>query len=288
MIRNYCKVLIGMLLMIAAIPTSARSLTLQGEASEPSLCENAVSPLDNNNVQKGKVGQKTETYIEQRGMIRRGATKALFIPKGQWMVGGQIGWNQWNSDNLNMFLLKDLNFQGHTFSVGPCLGYFFTKNMAAGFRFSYKRNYFDVGSLGLSLGDALNFSLSDIGYLQHNYKNTAFMRSYIPIGESKIFGLFGELQLNYTFSEGKSCIGVGEARSEVYEYAHSIGIGLAGGLVVFLTDFAAAEVMLNVGGYDFKWGEQNINNIEEGNYTKSGANYRLDLFSLKFGVMFYL
>lgn len=288
MIRNYCKVLISMLLLVAAIPTSARSFTLQGEASEPSLCESAVSTLDNKNIQENKVGQKTEAYIEQRGMIRRGATKALFIPKGQWMVGGQIGWNQWNSENLNLFMLTDLNLQGHTFSAGPCLGYFFSKNMAAGLRFSYKRNYINVGSLGLSLGDALNFGLSDIGYLQHNYKSTAFMRSYIPIGESKIFGLFGELQLNYTFSEGKSGVGVGESRTEVYECAHSLGIGLGGGLVVFLTDFAAAEVMLNVGGYDFKWGEQNINNVEQGSHNSSGANYRLDLFSLKFGVTFYL
>ena len=59
-------------------------------------------------------------------------------------------------------------------------------------------------------------------------------------------------------------------------------------MVVFLTDFAAAEVMLNVGGYDFKWGEQNINNLEQGSHNSSGANYRLDLFSLKFGVTFYL
>ena len=107
MIRNYCKVLIGMLLLVAALPTSARSFTLQGEASEPSLCENVVITLDNKNVQEGKVGQKTEAYIEQRGMIRRGATTALFIPKGQWMVGGQIGWNQWNSENLNPeYLIK--------------------------------------------------------------------------------------------------------------------------------------------------------------------------------------
>ena len=41
-----------------------------------------------------KSEDKGETYVEQRGMIRRDATKTLFIPKGQWMLGAQVGWNQ--------------------------------------------------------------------------------------------------------------------------------------------------------------------------------------------------
>lgn len=233
--------------------------------------------------------KETESYIEQRGMIRRGATKALFIPKGQWMVGGQVGWNQWSSENLNYFVLNDVNFDAHTFSAGPYLGYFFAKNMAVGARFSYKRNCIDVGSVGLNLGgDLPSFGLENYGYLQHNYKSSLFLRSYIPIGDSKIFGLFGEFQLNYTFSEGWNGLRAEDERTEVYEANHSIGVGLGGGLIVFLTDFAAAEVMLNVGDCDVKWGKQNINNIEEGNYSKSGANFRLDLFSIKFGVTFFL
>jgi hypothetical protein len=235
-------------------------------------------------------GKNTESYIEQRGMIRRDATKSLFIPKGQWMVGGQVGWNQWNNENLNYLLIKDINFQGHTFSAGPYLGYFFAKNMAVGARFSYKRNYFNMDEVGLSLGDGLSFSVKDFAYLQHNYKSSVFLRSYIPIGESKIFGLFGEFQLNYTFSEGKNGIGIEntESYTGVYENINSIGLGLGGGMVVFLTDFAAAEVMLNVGGYDFKWGYQNTNNMERGSINSSGADFRLDLFSIKFGLTFYL
>lgn len=232
----------------------------------------------------------TDSYIEQRGMIRRNATKSLFIPKGQWMLGGQVGWNQWNNENRNFLMLKNINFEGHTFSAGPCLGYFFAKNMAVGARFSYKRNFFDVGGIALNLGDDLSFGLDNYAYLQHNYKSTVFLRSYIPIGDSKIFGLFGEFQLNYTFSEGKNGTGLlnDEMFTGVYESTNSLGVGLAGGLIVFLTDFAAAEVMLNVGGGDIKWGHQNINNMEEGSLTSSGANFSLDLFSLKFGVTFFL
>ena len=238
------------------------------------------------------ISEEVETYVTQsRGMIRREATKKLFIPKGQWMLGGQLNWKQWDNDNLSYLLLQDLNFAGHTFSGGPYLGYFFAKNMAAGARFSYSRSYLNVDEVGMSLGEGLSFSLSDFNYLQHGYRSTVFLRSYIPIGESKIFGLFGELQLNHTFSEWKCTLGRDDLLQGVYQNTHAVGIGLGGGMVVFLTDFAAAEVMLNVGGCDYKWGYQNIKEIDKkdnGSLNSSSADFRIDLFSIKFGLTFYL
>ena len=237
------------------------------------------------------LGTQVQDYVAQRGMIRRDAAKTLFIPKGQWMLGGQLSWKQWDNDNLSYLLLQDLNFAGHTFSVGPYLGYFFAKNMAVGARFSYSRSYLNVDEVGMSLGEGLSFSLSDFYYLQHGYRSTVFLRSYIPIGESKIFGLFGELQLNHTFSEWKCSMGRDDLLQGVYQNTHAVGLGLGGGMVVFLTDFAAAEVMLNVGGCDYKWGYQSIkkiDKIDEGRLSRSSADYRIDLFSIKFGLTFYL
>ena len=282
MLKAYRTVLIGGLLLLAASKVFASGAECTAALHRQ---EFATSQSDKT------IGGKVESYVAQRGMIRRDATKALFIPKGQWMLGGQVGWNQWNNDNLSYVLLNTLDIQGHSFSAGPYLGYFFAKNMAVGYRFSYKRNYLNMGEVGLGLGDGLSFSLSDFYYLQHSYKNSLFLRSYIPIGESKIFGLFGELQLNYTFSEGKNTMGKDDQLTGVYDNNHSLGLGLGGGLVVFLTDFAAAEVMLNVGGYDFKWGYQSIKNldaIDKGSLNSSGANFKMDLFSIKFGLTFYL
>ncbi|MBQ5721485.1 MAG: hypothetical protein IIV67_04285, partial [Bacteroidaceae bacterium] len=71
--------------------------------------------------------------------IDREAMKSVFIPKGQWMVGGEISWNEWDNDNLNYLVLKNIEFEGHTFSAGPYFGYFVANNIAVGGRFSYKR-----------------------------------------------------------------------------------------------------------------------------------------------------
>ena len=231
---------------------------------------------------------KEQSYAESRGIISRDAMKTVFIPKGQWMVGGQVAWNQWDTQNMNYPLLKDLNFQAYTFSTGPYLGYFFRNNMAIGGRFSYKQYYLNLGEFDLNLGEDFNIGLEDIYFQQHNYESTVFLRSYLPIGKSKVFGLFGEVQLNYTFSKGLTSTGKGDTFSASYSSSHDMELGFAGGMAVFLTDYLATEVMLNVGGFHVNWGNQNTNNIASGSNTNSGANFRINLFSVKFGVTYYL
>ena len=284
MITKYYKAAVGILLLFAVNTTSAQNVVNRIEVQKQET-DTIVSadPIFS------KVGESPKkTYAQERGMISRDASKTVFIPKGQWMLGGQVAWNQWNNDNLNYLVLKDINFEGYTFSAGPYFGYFFANNMAVGGRFSYKRFFFNLGEFDLNLGDDFNIGLKDLYYLQHNYESTLFVRSYLPLGNSKIFGLFGEFQLNYTFAEGKNSTGRDETFTGVYEYTHNLEIGLGGGMVVFLADHVAAEVMLNVGGYRVKWGSQNTNNIEEGRITSSGANFKIDLFSIKFGVTYFL
>ncbi|MEE0869821.1 MAG: hypothetical protein U0L52_00385 [Bacteroidaceae bacterium] len=284
MITKYYKAAVGILLLFAVNTVSAQNVINRIEVPEQEA-DTTVS-TDPIVYKVGKSAKKT--YAQERGMISRDASKTVFIPKGQWMLGGQVAWNQWNNDNLNYLVLKDINFEGYTFSAGPYFGYFFANNMAVGGRFSYKRYFFNLGEFDLNLGDDFNIGLKDLYYLQHNYESTLFVRSYLPLGNSKIFGLFGEFQLNYTFAEGKNSTGRDETFTGVYEYTHNLEIGLGGGMVVFLADHVAAEVMLNVGGYRVKWGSQNTNNIEEGRITSSGANFKIDLFSIKFGVTYFL
>lgn len=278
------KSLVSVVLFLLAMAVSAENIP--GRVDDVMLQTDTLESA-HESVESQKEEDKP-SYAERRGMISRDAVKTVFIPKGQWMVGGQIAWNQWNNDNLNYLVLKDINFEGYTFSAGPYLGYFFTNNMAVGARFSYKRYYLNLGEFDLNLGEDFNIGMKDLYYLQHNYESTLFLRSYLPLGKSKVFGLFGELQLNYTYSEGKNSTGVDETYSSTYESVNNMEIGLGGGMVVFITDYMAAEVMLNVGGYRFKWGKQNTNNIEEGKLNSSGANFRINLFSIKFGVTYYL
>ncbi len=288
--KRYSRFLLGALMLLMAGGVEAQDVVDSTELVRlmETVYVDTTRTADAQQDDKRIKRYKRKSYAEERGMISREAMKTVFIPKGQWMLGGQIAWNQWNNDNLNYLMLKDINFEGYTFSAGPFLGYFIRDNIAVGGRFSYKRYYFNMDELDLNLGEDLNISLKDLYYLQHNYKTTAFLRYYLPIGKSKIFGLFGELQFNYTFSEGRNTTGSVETYTAVYEKCHDMELGLAGGMVVFLTDYLSSEIMLNVGGYHVKWGKQNTNNIEEGKVSNSGANFRINLFSIKFGMTYYL
>ena len=141
--------------------------------------------------------QKRERKLKR---IDRGVQEKVFIPKGQWMAGGSVSYSEHEEDNLNFLVLKNVEGKGYNFKVSPYFGYFFADNLAAGFRFAYNRTYLDMPNFELNLGDDLNISLEDLYYLQHKYEASGFFRSYMPIGNSKIFGLFNELRLTYGHS----------------------------------------------------------------------------------------
>ena len=229
--------------------------------------------------------QKRERKLKR---IDRGVQEKVFIPKGQWMAGGSVSYSEHEGDNLNFLVLKNVEGKGYNFKVSPYFGYFFADNLAAGFRFAYNRTYLDMPNFELNLGDDLNISLEDLYYLQHKYEASGFFRSYMPIGNSKIFGLFNELRLTYGHSTGKNSTGSGTEYDGTYEEAHHLQVGIAPGLTAFVTNFAAVEVSMDIMGFDFKWQNQKTNQIETGKRRTSSGNFKIDLFSINIGMTFYL
>lgn len=102
-------------------------------------------------------------------------------------------------------VIKDLEGKGYNFAVSPYVGYFFRNNISAGVRFAYHRDYLDLGNVDANLGD-ITISFKDLYYLEHKYETSGFLRTYIPIGRSKIFGLFNEARLTYGYGTGKTLL----------------------------------------------------------------------------------
>lgn len=143
----------------------------------------------------------TGTVNAQRGKrtikrIDREVQEAVFIPKGTWMAGGAVSYSEHDESNLNFLVIKDLEGNGYNFAISPYVGYFFRDNISAGVRFAYRRNYLDLGNVDANLGD-ITISFKDLYYLEHKYETSGFLRTYIPIGKSKIFGLFNEARVTY-------------------------------------------------------------------------------------------
>lgn len=220
--------------------------------------------------------------------IDRGVMQSVFIPKGQWHFGGTVSYSENEQENLNFLIIKNVEGLGYTFNISPYFGYFFKDNMAAGVRFGYSRSYLDLQNFEVNLGDGLNINLKDLYYLEHEYETSAFLRTYMPIGRSKIFGFFNELRLTYAYGVGKNSTGTDTAYDGTFQKSNSLQIGIAPGLSAFVTDWSAVEVSIGVMGYNFNWVKQKTNQIETGTRRTSSGNFKINLFSINIGMTFYL
>lgn len=220
--------------------------------------------------------------------IDREIQETVFIPKGTWMAGGTVSYSEHDEGNLNFLVLKNLEGKGYNFVVSPYVGYFFRDNISAGFRFAYQRDYLDLKNFELNLGEDFNISLDNLYYLEHKYEASGFLRTYMPIGRSKIFGLFNETRVTYGYGTGKNSTGTGATYDGTYQKVQNLQIGIAPGLTAFITDWSAVEVSVGVMGFDFKWIDQKTNQIESGSGRVSSGNFKINLFSINIGMTFYL
>ena len=253
--------------------------------SDTTLTENQTSAAS---ITEKIVGKKKRKRVERPERIDRGIMQAVFIPKGQWLAGGTVSYSEHEENNLNFLVIKNVEALGYTFNVSPYVGYFFKDNMAAGLRFGYNRTYLDMANFELNLGEDFNINLKDLYYLEHEYQVSGFLRTYMPIGKSKIFGLFNELRLTYAYGVGKNSTGSNTEYDGTYEQAHNLQIGIAPGMSAFVTNWSAVEVSVGVMGYNFKWQNQKTNQIETGIRRTSSGNFKINLFSINIGMTFYL
>lgn len=231
--------------------------------------------------------------------VDRSDMEETFIPRGIWMTGVLVNYREWDSDNTNLLVLKNLNMKGHMLSVSPALGFFVKDNMAVGIRYSYSRNYFNMASLDLNLGEDFNINLEDLYYLDHTHEGSAFLRYYMPLFGSKVFGAFTEARLTYSQSTGKNSTGRRDLDHGIntldatFGTSHGVELGVIPGLCIFVTDFASVETSIGVFGVNYNWSKhKNLHpNAPDYEYSKShsgGANFKFNLFSVNIGMTFYL
>lgn len=294
-----------LILLLALVP-----IAVSAQYTDPVLAENSESEtgLSHKNIvppgktDKGKARQNYQENLQGKRHIERidrGTMKTVFIPKGMWLTGVIFNYREWENENQNLLVLKDLNMDGHTFSISPAVGYFVANNVAIGLRYNYSRNYFNLGNMDLNLGEDLNISLEDLYYLEHKHSGGFFLRTYMSLFGSKIMGFFNEVRATYSHASGKNSTGRRDEDKDIntldgtYEKVNTVQLGFTPGICAFVTNFAAVEASVGVFGVDYKWARyKNLHpgatEYEYGKTHSSGANFRFNLFSINIGMTFYL
>ncbi|MCQ9309967.1 hypothetical protein NQ009_12685, partial [Staphylococcus hyicus] len=108
------------------------------------------------------------------------------------------------------------------------------------------------------------------------------------IGNSRRFGFFNEAQLRIGGGQSKICNGRGQDLTGTYERSWDVHVGLAPGMVMFLNNYSAIEVNVGVLGFSYTDTRSTTDQIYTAKRDNKSANFKINLFSITFGVAFYL
>lgn len=220
--------------------------------------------------------------------FKRGLEQVSFIPKGQWITGVSVSFSQSDQKNYQFLIVENLHGDAFTFEVSPMLMYAFQKDMAAGGKFAYTRTRTRLNSADIVLGGDSNFNVDNLYSISQNYSAMAAYRNYFSLGRSRRFGFFNEVQLQVGGGESKIINGSGDDLTGTFERNWNLNIGLAPGMIMFLNNYSAIEVNVGVLGFSYNHTKATTDQIYVASRESKQANFKINLFSITFGVAFYL
>ena len=226
--------------------------------------------------------------VSAQEAFKRNLEQVSFVPKGAWVAGVSVSYSQSDQDNYQFLIFEKINGDSYTFKVSPTVMFCFKDNLTAGGRFSYSRQRTRLNTADIVLGSETDYDMSNLYSISHSYLGTALFRNYISLGRSTRFGLFTEVQLQMGGGQSKLCNGAGNDLTGTYERNFQFNVGVAPGLSVFLNNYSAIEVNVGVLGFNYNHTRSVTDQIYIANRHTQQANFKINLFSITFGVMFYI
>ena len=226
--------------------------------------------------------------VSAQEAFKRNLEQVSFVPKGAWVAGVSVSYFQSDQDNYQFLIFEKINGDSYTFKVSPTVMFCFKDNLTAGGRFSYSRQRTRLNTADIVLDSETDYDMSNLYSISHSYLGTALFRNYISLGRSTRFGLFTEVQLQMGGGQSKLCNGAGNDLTGTYERNFQFNVGVAPGLSVFLNNYSAIEVNVGVLGFNYNHTRSVTDQIYIANRHTQQANFKINLFSITFGVMFYI
>lgn len=225
-----------------------------------------------------------------------GRSNSVFIPKGTIGSGVSFSYNNYSIGNgaadagysMLFSLLGDIHGNLLSFGISPYVSYFLMDNLSVGVRFNYDRSNMGLGNLNLALSDDMSFQIQDFNYFRHFYTGAVTLRNYLPFSNSKRFAMFTEIRALGGYGQAESYkIDEGD-KLGTYQDIYKFELGLVPGLCAFITNEVALEVSVGLLGFNYQKAVQVTNQVEHSEMESSGANFKINLFSINFGLSFYI
>lgn len=222
----------------------------------------------------------------ERGLTELGN---VIVPKGQWILGANASYSTHTNESYTFLVIEGIESNGYTFRISPLLAYAIRDNMALGLRGTYSRTNLTIDQADLRFGDdasGTDIKVSDYKSVKHSYTVAASWRQYIPLGASKRFAVFTEVQLGAGGTQ--SVFAAGQPVKGTYETGYTLSLGVSPGLLAFATNNVAIEVNVGVMGISYTDVRQVHNQVTVGRRKSSNMNFKVNIFTIGVGVAFYL
>lgn len=220
--------------------------------------------------------------------FKRGLEQVSFIPKGQWITGVSVNYSQNSADKYQFFIIEDISGDAYSFKVSPMVQYCFKDNLTAGARFSYERMKTQIDRASVVLESDDSYDVDNFNVVSDNYYGTALFRNYISLGSDMRFGMFNEVQLQLGGGQSRLLNGSGDDLTGTFERNVNVNIGLSPGMIMFLNNYSAIEVNVGVLGFGYTHTKSTTDHVYVARRNSQKANFKINLFSISFGVVFYL
>ncbi len=220
--------------------------------------------------------------------FKRNLEQNKFIPKGQWITGISVNYQQSNQNNYQFFILEKLSGDSYQFKVSPMALYAFKDNLAAGGKFNYSRMKTHLDKASLVLDSETNYDGDNLYQISSNYSVTGAFRNYFSLGSSRRFGIFNEVQLELGGGRSKLTDGRDQDVSGTFDKNFNLSVGLSPGLVMFLNNYSAIEVNVGLLGFGYTHTTSVKDRIYKSHRHSKHANFKINLFSISFGAAFYI
>lgn len=223
------------------------------------------------------------------GRYDRGLFNFLFIPKGTWKAGLTVSYGEFSTADLQLLdLVGDVDVNANTFNIKPYLSYFLRNNLAVGVRMGYTRSSANIDSFQVDIDEDMNFNLHDIGYRAESYTAAVMLQQYMGLSRRGRFGIYNEVEL--AFSSGNSDFD--RPYAGVLKRTHTTNmeakLTFSPGVCVFIMENVSFNVSFGVFGFYLRNENQQVDGEPMGNRFTSGANFRINLFNLAFGLGIHL
>lgn len=228
------------------------------------------------------------TGVSAQEEFKRDMQQTTFIPKGQWIAGVSVNYAQSTQDNYQFLVIEDLSGDAYDFKVSPMLLYSFKDNLAVGGKFGFQRTHMRLDEGSIKISTDLHFDADNLYLVSNDYFGAAAFRNYISFGRSKRFGMFNEVQLQIGGGQSKLTDGRGDNISGNFQENFSMDIGLTPGLIMFLNNYSAIEVSVGVLGFGYRHTKTTTDQIYISDSKDTHANFKINLFSVSFGMVFYI